>query len=151
MARLEASCGCLPRSSTSTPTCRGRQNEITELARVADVCEGGALQVRGHGGNIQRFGVDYLHCLDAGPGQALGGRDKAIFRQRGSFVEVKAYALLLEPLLDLLTGKAPLTAHLEPGQAAIVEHPVDSDTIDLENFLELSGGEQVVHEVDCPP
>jgi hypothetical protein len=40
--------------------------------------------------------------------------------------------LLLKPGLDLAPGKPPLAADFESTQAAVIQHAVDRDPIDLE-------------------
>jgi hypothetical protein len=44
---------------------------------------------------------------------------------------------LLQPGLNLLTGKPPLTTHLETAESTVLQHPIDRDAVHLEQFLKL--------------
>jgi hypothetical protein len=54
-------------------------------------------------------------------------------------------ALRVKPLLDLMVRESPLTTDLKPRQPAIVQHTVDGDPVYLQQLLQLSGRQQVIH------
>jgi hypothetical protein len=46
-----------------------------------------------------------------------------------------------------MAGKTPLVADFDSIQTTILEHPVDGNPVNLEQFLQLFGGQQIVHDV----
>ena len=56
-----------------------------------------------------------------------------------------------QPALDAAAREAPLAAHLDSRNASIVGHTIDRGAVDVENLLELAGGEEIGHECEPGP
>jgi hypothetical protein len=121
------------------------QNQAAILAGVADAAEGTAVKIGSDGRNVQGLGADVLDGLNAGKGECLRDGADSLIMLWERVESVWSTLLLLEPGFNFLPGKAPLPAYLEAMEAAVAQHAVDGDAVNLEQVLELFGCEQIVH------